>query len=594
MSSWCVAIAPPGAPEEAAALAARLSRARGWRPEAITGGLAVLTRGPAAVRALRDGNGMLVGHAFDRSGAKVDAPAWPAGEAGERFIARYWGAYVAFRTGADAIEVVRDASAMAPCYLVRVGAAWLATNTPRLVTDAGLIEIAIDWPVVIASLVNHDARGERTALVGVEELLPGTSALLRPGGVERQRLWDPWDFVPQRRCPPPDPDALGAAIDRAAAAWARLYRRPLIEISGGFDSAVVAAALAPHVERVQLITFAAGPGDPNELGYAKAVARHLGAALEIARPEVAAVDLLRSHAQDLPRPNARAFTQAADALSEAHARSIGADAFASGGGGDDLFGYRRSIAPAIDRLRLEGTSPGVIRSLSDIARANQATFWGALARFARRLAARPAAFAPRPDTRLLAPDRWVADPIAHENPCAKRLPGAAAHVRAVATLPNHLEGHRRATFAPVLFPLLSQPLVEYCLGVPSWHWYQGGINRALARRAFRDRLPPSVLERRSKGAFDGFCARLLEHNRTLVAELLLEGALARQGILDTGAVAVALKNPAPTGELVMRLLALVDVEAWLASWPAGTRPAPPARANGHIDRASRAPDPSAR
>jgi asparagine synthase (glutamine-hydrolysing) len=75
-----------------------------------------------------------------------------------------------------------------------------------------------------------------------------------------------------------------------------------------------------------------------------------------------------------------------------------------------------------------------------------------------------------------------------------------------------------------------------------------------------------VIDRRSKGAFDGFCARLFDRNRVLVGELLLEGGLARQGILDRSAVEAALRNPAPSGELVMRLLALVDAEAWLRSW----------------------------
>jgi asparagine synthase (glutamine-hydrolysing) len=150
------------------------------------------------------------------------------------------------------------------------------------------------------------------------------------------------------------------------------------------------------------------------------------------------------------------------------------------------------------------------------------------------------------------------------------MPGKAAHVRAIGTLSNHLEGHGRASFAPVLFPLLSQPIVEFCLAVPSWRWCEGGENRALARRAFADRLPTCVIERRSKGAFDGFCARLFDRNRALVSALLLEGELAGQGILDRTAVEAAIRNPAPSGELVMRLLALVDAEAWLQSWSDGS------------------------
>jgi asparagine synthase (glutamine-hydrolysing) len=75
-----------------------------------------------------------------------------------------------------------------------------------------------------------------------------------------------------------------------------------------------------------------------------------------------------------------------------------------------------------------------------------------------------------------------------------------------------------------------------------------------------------VLERRSKGRFDGFCAALLDRDRELVRSMLLEGRLAQQGLLDRAAIATALNEPFPTAETVSRLLVLADVEAWADSW----------------------------
>ncbi|AKM08758.1 hypothetical protein AB433_00020 [Croceicoccus naphthovorans] len=51
---------------------------------------------------------------------------------------------------------------------------------------------------------------------------------------------------------------------------------------------------------------------------------------------------------------------------------------------------------------------------------------------------------------------------------------------------------------------MSQPLLEFCLGVPTWTWVTGGQNRALARAAFADLLPRSVLDRTSKAGPDSF------------------------------------------------------------------------------------------
>src|SRR3546814_2432537 len=66
-----------------------------------------------------------------------------------------------------------------------------------------------------------------------------------------------------------------------------------------------------------------------------------------------------------------------------HARAIGADAFFSGGGGDDVFCYLRTVLPAIDRLRIEGFR-AMLETTGDIARTNHANIWDALLKVARR------------------------------------------------------------------------------------------------------------------------------------------------------------------------------------------------------------------
>src|SRR3546814_19661361 len=65
------------------------------------------------------------------------------------------------------------------------------------------------------------------------------------------------------------------------------------------------------------------------------------------------------------------------------ARAIGADAFFSGGGGDDVFCYLRTVLPAIDRLRIEGFR-AMLETTGDIARMNHANFWAPLLTVARR------------------------------------------------------------------------------------------------------------------------------------------------------------------------------------------------------------------
>ena len=131
---------------------------------------------------------------------------------------------------------------------------------------------------------------------------------------------------------------------------------------------------------------------------------------------------------------------------------------------------------------------------------------------------------------------------------------------------NHLEGFGRLHDAPIISPLISQPVVETCMAIPTWLWCAGGINRSVARAAFADRLPPMVSGRRTKGAFDAYCARVFDANRGAVREMLLNGALARQHLIDTRQIAAALSPATLSRTDMLRLLDLVDVEAWIDAW----------------------------
>lgn len=120
--------------------------------------------------------------------------------------------------------------------------------------------------------------------------------------------------------------------------------------------------------------------------------------------------------------------------------------------------------------------------------------------------------------------------------------------------------------APYISPLMSQPILEACLSVPSWLWCEGGRNRAVAREAFRDCLPQIVINRRTKGAFNGLVTQLIERHRSFIREMLLDGILAQHGILDRDLVAAAMSGQLPTRDALSQLMALVDFEAWASGW----------------------------
>lgn len=114
------------------------------------------------------------------------------------------------------------------------------------------------------------------------------------------------------------------------------------------------------------------------------------------------------------------------------------------------------------------------------------------------------------------------------------------------------------------FPLLAQPVLEACLRTPSWMWIDGGLNRAVARDAFADRLPPGIRQRRSKGSYTGFLAGIYERNREVIRSMLVDGELASAGLLDIPALkAYIAQDLAPRDLSFLRLFDLCAVEAWI-------------------------------
>jgi asparagine synthase (glutamine-hydrolysing) len=120
-------------------------------------------------------------------------------------------------------------------------------------------------------------------------------------------------------------------------------------------------------------------------------------------------------------------------------------------------------------------------------------------------------------------------------------------------------GHSRS----MRFPLLTQPVMEACLKVPTWMCISNGRNRAVARDAFADRLPRGILDRRSKGSYTGYMAAVYARNKSQMREFLEEGQLGAQGLLDRPALAKFFASElAPRDLSFLRIFDLCAAENW--------------------------------
>lgn len=520
---------------------------------------------------------ILLGAAFDLSGRLARANDLD-GAAVEDLITRFWGPYVALAplsgpAGATfgRFAVARDPSGGLACYIARAECGVFITSDLGLALSAGLPAPSIDWAMLAHDLVYRRGRGRRTCLMQVDELAPGAAAVIGSESIETNLAWDPWrvaSAATDRLSHGEAASGLREQIDLCTGALGGLFARPVIELSGGLDSSIVAAALAGRDGLSAVHCVSPGP-EGDERRYARAVAAAFDLPVEEHVLQVGHFDPLRLVNPTLPRPGRPGVLSAAHRIVQSHCREREADAVFTGAGGDSVFCSLSTPAPVADRFWREGPGPGFFRSLSDLSVRHNAPLWKVARMTARSIGkrfdpARGATFRFL-SSRVLS-TRQDLHPWLEAAPEHSRL-GQSLHIESIAFILGYMEGQGRDTSIPTLAPLMSRPVLEACLRIPAWRWIEGGRDRAVARAAYRGTLPDLIVDRRSKGGIDHYVVGLFERNRGALRELLLEGLLAEAGLLDRLAVEAAFSaSEVRRVADAHRLLELVDAEAWAQGW----------------------------
>lgn len=573
---------------ERAKLAARISKQNQFALVFSNARVAALAHPSCPCVAIADA-GCILGSLFPRHGPArrvatltKDEVARICSSDGQTLLSAFWGGYVAAIAGLGSVRILRDPSGNFPCYYADANGFLVLASDAQLLVESGVTEVSIDFGEIGRILYRAFVPAPATALRGIRELLAGF-ALRFPARTEAQEpCWSPWDYaIPLVEDSEKTAERLSRTVTHCVQAWASTRRRLLLSVSGGLDSSIVAASVAKSgADAVCLTIFTDDPGGDERM-YARALCDHLGLRL-IERPyRLEDVDITEPLAAHLPRPRDRTDASAYERVHDAVASEIGADAFVTGNGGDHVFGYSQSAAPLADRYLSEGFGPGIFASLADVCRQTGCSMFDAAAKAWRMV--RSPVYRVRPNPLFLARDfaanlgpteirhSWLDTP-------AGALPGKAVHIGNILRAQPNLEPIRDTRYA-VLNPLMSQPIVEACLAIPSWEWRAGGRDRALARSAFARDLPPLILSRRVKGTPSRFAARLLDHFRPAIRERLLGGRLAEHGIIDAAALEHVLAGERPIGDLEqVRILELVNAESWIGHWSSRARPQEPASA----------------
>jgi asparagine synthetase B (glutamine-hydrolysing) len=261
---------------------------------------------------------------------------------------------VAFDRERSTATIVRDHLGGRPLVYVRVGDGALFAEHERALVDL-LPGIPSPDRLALARWIERGTTPPgRTLFEGIRRIPPGHRVELSAGAVTIEPYWQPRyeglapgsrEGIAGRLC-----DAAFAAVARAAESAGR----PAVRLSGGLDSACVAAGLAARGASqggaVALATIFPNHPATDERELIEATARHTGLPVELIafddRTSILAPALAHIERWSLPPVTPNMFVWQPLMAS---ARALGVDAMLDGEGGDELFGWAPHLFA--DRLR---------------------------------------------------------------------------------------------------------------------------------------------------------------------------------------------------------------------------------------------------
>lgn len=522
------------------------------------------------------GRGVLIGHLFKRDGKPfTSSDSLPsdvdAGALCGHLAQSFWGEYIllhAPETGDGRVTAMRDPSpsAGAPCLYSLDGGRGFLTSHISLARSLGLIDTRIDWDFIAHNLQHPHVKNGQTGFVGVRELLPGCAIDISAHGGTLGLVWQPWRYAqPESRHHDrrQAADDVRHAITTAVRSWAGVDESILLELSGGLDSSIVGISLQGASADVTCCTLVPPVPGADERRYAQQIANALGVELqaEALSFEAAVFDFDATWQPAVPRIGLLQY--AVNEAMVAAGRRHRVRSHFSGGGGDTTLCYLQTAAPVVDAYLERGlkSAATAIRNLADL---HQTTLW-TVARLALRKWRRAPRAAYTADRSFVSAHVRSDDYPAHpwtEVP-ADTLPGDRERIVELAGCQVFRDAVPRDGL-PFRMPLLSQPVVEACLKTPTWMWIEGGINRAVARSAFSDLLPPDIRNRRSKGTYMNYLGAIYRESRWKMHDYLLSGHLHSRGLLDDAALcAFIARDLPPRDRSFTRIFELCMIENWV-------------------------------
>lgn len=500
---------------------------------------------------------------------------------GRHLVSNFWGDYVAVLSTPARRVVLKDPSGNLPCFYAQTRGTTIFFSC---ITDVlSLLEapIDVDWAFIRAYSVVGAAHLNTTGLKGVNEVHRGECARISDDKVDRQLYWVPAEI--SRAAVLEDPNLAARRLRDTARqcihAHAACHESVQVSLSGGLDSSIVVSLLrdAPRRPDVTCITHFIPSGRADPRPWAR-LANYMGFRhFEFQRnPQI---DLRSAQIVTPSVVPGSCFPYVERIGTEQPiAEQFNVTGHLTGDGGDALLGHHSRGYVASSYLRRNGIDFEYFRQVHRTALLTGRSVAAVILQSLRHVL-RPkenAILRHRIRTSALLDESFQAEIQNEPWPWHPWLAAGdhdsmllAFQLGQLCETPEPYDPLRPVSdaYPETTWPLYAQPFVEACIQSPLYVLTHRGDSRGLARIAFSGDVPASILERHWKDRAPGYFEEVLRFNLAYAREILLDGQLAANKVIDRDATERTLQDgPHKTSSLIGEAFDLMEIERWFIYW----------------------------
>jgi len=503
--------------------------------------------------------------------------------------------------------IARDGVGTKPLYYSETNSGFLFASELKSLLACREVERNLDLTAIHYYLAYLWCPGQQTALQSVKKLQPGEAMIINQGRIEKR--WYYYDYpYGNSRLQISEKDICAELDGHLTQAVSRQLVADVpvgAFLSGGLDSSSIVAMMRKLQNNNSIQCYSIGfsdgtsiDGNPNDLPYAKQVARHLNVDLRIIEVEANMIKHLKKMLYHLDEPQADPAPINALLIAEA-ARQDGIKVLLSGAGGDDIFsGYRRHLA--IHTERFWTWLPLALRkkmaAYSSAMLAGQSVNKSMQSPLVRRLAKVFAYADLSAERRLVSHFMWSTEGL-RRTLYSKEMANAVQNVDTATPLLTslqrvsnehdplnrmlYLEGKHfladhnlnytdkmaMAAGVEVRVPLLDPDLIDFATRIPTYLKQKGKIGKSIFKKTMEPYLPKDVIYR-SKAGFGAPLRRWLHKElQPMLADVLSESAIKSRGIFDSKAVDQLIKlDREGRADAAYTIFSVLCIELWCKSF----------------------------